>query len=144
MSDFDASELDPSELYQVVGQHLLDAAPADWVEAGAIYRSVGKFSECKFFAILKDGKKKALDVEDDVFFALDQLHDLFAQPGTGAWFTATGRLDREGRISFDFDYDNEPQRNHPRGWQNASRRHVSGRRRRSSLVSCQARTAGSP
>ena len=70
---------------------------------------MGKFSECSFFAILKDGNKKGLDVEDDVFFALDQLHDLFAQPGTGAWFTATASLDREGRISFDFDYDSEPQ-----------------------------------
>jgi hypothetical protein len=45
----------------------------------------------------------------NVLRELDQLRDLFAQPGTGAWFTATARLDREGRISFDFDYDNEPQ-----------------------------------
>ncbi len=57
------SDLDPSELYQMIGQGLIDAAPADWMEAGV----------------------------------------------KGAWFTVTARLDGEGRVTFDFDYDTEPQ-----------------------------------
>jgi hypothetical protein len=64
------SDLDPSELYQVIGQGLLDAVPADWVEAGAIYCKVGKFSELEPFAILEDGEREIFDVENDIFRAL--------------------------------------------------------------------------
>jgi hypothetical protein len=103
---------DPSELYDVIGQGLLDAAPAVWVEAGAIWRSVGKYGQGSFFAILEDGEKETINVEHEVLRALDELRNLFAQPGTGAWFTATAGFDREGRITFDFDYDSEPQFTH--------------------------------
>jgi hypothetical protein len=51
------SDLDPSELYEVIGQGLLDAAPEDWVEAGAIYSSVGKVGNGSFFAILETARK---------------------------------------------------------------------------------------
>ncbi len=31
------------------------------------------------------------------------------QPGKGTWFTARCTITADGRMSFDFDYDNEPE-----------------------------------
>jgi hypothetical protein len=73
------SDRDASELYEVIGQGLLDGAPADWVEAGVNYCSVGNVGSGEFFAILENGEKERFRVKGGLR-AMDELRELFASP----------------------------------------------------------------
>ena len=88
-----------------------DKAAADgWVRGEIEYRRVGKTGEASIRAYAADGTVSYPDVGGLAFSkAMRNLRSAMAQPGTGAWFSATIKLTPDGGFAMDVDYDREPQ-----------------------------------
>lgn len=97
------------QIYQRIGGALVSVAPPGWTEIQAVYLEASTTSQFQSSAVLPDGEKVWLrGVPHDVDYAFEELRKLLYQEGKGAWYTAHATVTSEGRISFDFDYDNEP------------------------------------
>lgn len=55
-----------------------------------------------------DGADSHPDPDLDLVEAVETIRQQLAQPGTGAWFSATFRFERSGKLTMDADYDHEP------------------------------------
>ena len=107
------SDRDFTALSQAIGEAFFGAAPKGWVSGDIWYREVGKTGELGRTATFADGTVKPFIMPHTIGRTFRELRALMAQPGKGAWFTARCHLEVSGRITFDFDYDNEPTWNTP-------------------------------
>jgi hypothetical protein len=75
-----------------------------------VYRSAGFVGEDEVRVVDSGrGISPSISGGGRVGMAWHRLREVMAeQPGRGAWFTTTVRVSTDGRYSFDFDYDNEP------------------------------------
>ena len=104
------SEPDPIELQQTIGREFFKTAPRDgWVKGVINYREVGKTYEAKAAARDDAGAYVGGRTTMTMMDAFGDLRRAYAHPDRGTWFTAVCTITPEGRMSFDFDYDNEPQ-----------------------------------
>ncbi|MFC5997808.1 hypothetical protein ACFP6A_03590 [Quadrisphaera sp. GCM10027208] len=99
----------PDELIRTIGQAFVDAAPREWTEGKIVYRRAGKTAEYQETAVLPDGRVVGVDAGRGAAKAFKELRRLMYQPGKGTWFTAVCTLYPDGRTTFDFDFDNEPE-----------------------------------
>jgi hypothetical protein len=99
---------DFTALTQEIGTAFLDEAPSGWVAGELLYQEVGSTAELDATARLADGTVQPLAISYTAMDAFNRMRALMAQPGKGAWFTATCRIEAPSRITFDYDYDHEP------------------------------------
>lgn len=103
------ADRDPIELQQVIGREFLRTVPEDgWVRGVITFRQVGKTYEACAEALDSEGRYVGGKPTMTMTTAFRELRRAFAQPGKGAWFTATYSITPDHRISIDFDYDHEP------------------------------------
>lgn len=94
---------------QMIGSEIANCAPEGWTAAHLTYETVGPTGSRRLEVDTPDGRIQVLGRLS--FDALDRLDDLRAamyRPGAGTWFTARFSVFADGRITTDFDYDNEP------------------------------------
>ena len=103
------TEHNPGELMQDVGRQFFDAAPAGWATGAVVYRRVGKTAESQATAQAADGTPLDVHLGRPATRVLKELRAAMAEPGKGAWFTAVAQLTADGRMTWDFDYDHEPE-----------------------------------
>jgi hypothetical protein len=85
------------------------AAPTNWRTGRITYRMAGRTSEFSVSATDEDGTVSSPGVAGfELGDAVEELRERMAQPGKGAWLSATIELEASGRISIDVDYDGEP------------------------------------
>lgn len=98
-----------SSLHQRIGQALIGEAPAGWVALNTVCRRAGNLEESETTATMDDGTIVSVwNASVDFSLAFDELREAMHREGTGAWYTAVVTVTRDGRITFDFDYDSEP------------------------------------
>ncbi|MCC2313279.1 hypothetical protein [Cellulomonas xiejunii] len=98
----------PDEL-QVLGSALAAVAPAGWSRVSHVAQTVGPTTYSTTTAQTPSGEVELQQrISMDARRALTQLRKDMYRPGAGTWFTATITVYAEGRITTDFDYDNEP------------------------------------
>ena len=102
------NDRDFTALSQAIGDAFFAAAPKGWVSGDLRFTQVGKTGEFGESATLADGSVVRFIMPSSILRTFKELRALMAQPGKGAWFTARCHMDISGRITFDFDYDNEP------------------------------------
>ena len=93
---------------QSIGDAFFASAPEGWVSGDLHFRQVGKTGEFGRTATLADGTEVRFRMPSSIVRTFREMRTLMAQPGKGAWFTARCHIEASGRITFDFDYDNEP------------------------------------
>ncbi len=97
-------------LHQQIAHALVEAAPAGWSELRSVHREVGRTAEQQHIALMPDGQLVGLrGVPKGVRRGYRALRELLYQPDKGTWYTATCTVTAQGRLSFDFDYDGEPE-----------------------------------
>lgn len=99
----------PGELMQDVGREFHRAAPAGWATGAIVYRRVGRTAESQATAEAADGTPLNVYLGRPASQLLKELRAAMAQPGKGAWFTALARFSADGRMTWDFDHDHEPE-----------------------------------
>lgn len=103
------TDLDVIELQQTIGMEFIKNAPGDgWTSGDVSFRQVGKTYEAKAAARDAAGAYVGGRTTMTMTKAFRALRKAFAHPEKGTWFTAVCTITPEGRMSFDFDYDNEP------------------------------------
>lgn len=103
------SATNPTDLQQTIGMEFISTTPPDgWVRGVVTYRQVGNAFQADASAMDEAGEHVGGSTTMPMLKAFRGLREAFAQPGRGAWFTAVLTVTPEGRMSFDFDYDNEP------------------------------------
>ncbi len=104
--------VDPASLYKRIGEALVTVAPSGWRELHTVFRQAGRTAEDQSYALMQDGSKVWLrGVPKESPKAFRALRQLFYQQGKGAWFTAYCTVHADGRLEFDFDYEEEPEWN---------------------------------
>ncbi|WP_149204619.1 hypothetical protein [Actinotalea subterranea] len=103
------TERNPGEIMQDVGRQFFEAAPQGWANGSIVYRRVGKTAETQATAQAADGTPLTVVMGRPVLRALRELRAAMARPGSGAWFTAVARFTSDGRMTWDFDHDHEPE-----------------------------------
>lgn len=92
-----------------LGSMLASLAPDGWSSVTLTYQAVGPASTDRVTAQTPAAQvtvPAGLSFDDaDV---LDELRAAMYRPGAGTWFTAKITIFADGRITTDFDYDNEP------------------------------------
>lgn len=80
-----------------------------WAQGEIRYRQVGKLGEAELLAYDGDGRLSYPDVGGLAWHrAVREIRSQMAQPGSGAWLSATIRLTSDGGFSMDANYDDEP------------------------------------
>ena len=106
----DPAPADPAELQEQIGQGMLAAAPAGWQELRMTVVQVGKSGQRLHRVVLASGEEHGRwSTPMSVGKAMRELRRLTYQSGKGAWYTAVVTVTPSGSISFDLDYDSEPQ-----------------------------------
>lgn len=84
------------------------AAPAGWQRLRfAFYATVG-IDSASFETVGMDGRTQTSMPPGHAMRHMDELRSAMYRPDKGAWFTARLNVERSGRYSVEFDYDNEP------------------------------------
>ena len=97
------------ELQQTIGQEFFKHVPRDgWAVGKIVYAEVGKTAEGEAAAEDADGHYVGGRPTPAMTRAFRELRRAYAHPEKGTWFTAVCTITPEGKMSFDFDYDNEP------------------------------------
>ena len=103
-------DADVIELQQTIGMEFFKTAPPNgWTTGVVTSRGVGKTSESRVEARDAAGVYVGGRPTPAMARAFENLRRAYAHPDRGTWFTAVCTITPEGRMSFDFDYDNEPQ-----------------------------------
>lgn len=104
-----ASQQGPQQIYQEIGQALVSVAPPSWGHLTSVYRKAGKTAQSQSVATMTDGSAVGLRGLPRAFDkSFSALRELLYQADKGTWYTASCTVTSDGRISFDFDYDSEP------------------------------------
>ena len=94
---------------QVIGSDLARLAPAGWTCLFLTYQKVGPTGTDHVEAETPAGRVRVSGrLSFDTYDRLDDLRAAMYRPGVGTWFTARFAVYADGRITTDFDYDNEP------------------------------------
>ncbi|MFI1459250.1 immunity protein YezG family protein [Nocardia carnea] len=107
----DGRKLDPlqqDEMVRTIAKELVAAAPEDWVEIRQVSLGTVQISQESFEWRPADGEFIRIETPGQVINMFTELRDGMRQKGQGTWFTAVLMIDRSGKYSIEYDYDNEP------------------------------------
>ncbi|WP_020575637.1 immunity protein YezG family protein [Actinopolymorpha alba] len=100
---------DHTELYQQIGQVLVDELTDEWESVEVVCYMVTIVTEFRGTIVRPNGERASVSLPvAQLFLLFEELREVTYEPGKGAWFTATFRMDATGRFSVDFDYDSKP------------------------------------
>ena len=98
----------PEEL-GILGSALAAVAPTGWSRVEHVVRTVGPATSTTTKAQTPAGEVEIDErIDRDARRLLTRLRTDMYRPGAGTWFTAKITIFADGRITTDFDYDNEP------------------------------------
>jgi hypothetical protein len=101
-------DVDPQQLIKRVGRALLGAAPANWKQIRAEYRSVGRHIEADVTVTSDDDQQYPIRPPLDVVELLGELRALMYRPGRGTWLSGRYVLDHPSKYNAEFEPDIEP------------------------------------
>lgn len=107
----DGRKLDPTqqdEIVRNIAMELVDAAPEGWDEIRHISLGTVQITSNKFEWRKWDGEFTTIFSPGTVGDLFAELRDGMRQKGKGTWFTAVLTIERSGKYSIEYDYDNEP------------------------------------
>lgn len=96
------------ELLRRVSAELLASAPADWVKLRLVHTGLVDFATVRLEAMFVDGRTEHWLPPAAVPEAMSELRSGMYREGEGTWYTAHLEVDRTGRYSVRYDYDEEP------------------------------------
>jgi hypothetical protein len=96
------------QLIKRIGRALLGAAPQDWQQIRAEYRSAGRHIEADVLVTGADGQPQPIRPPMEVVELLGELRAAMYQPGRGTWMSGVYLLDHPSKYSADFAPDTEP------------------------------------
>ena len=100
---------DQAELYQQIGQALVDELPEDgWESVEVTCYMVTIVTEFRGTLVRSGGEEDFTPPAAAIYFPFKQLREETYEPGKGAWFTATFRMSATGSFSIDYDYESKP------------------------------------
>jgi hypothetical protein len=99
---------DPQQLIKKIGRALLGAAPPDWRQIRAEYRSAGRHIEADVTVTGDDDQQHPIRPPLDVVELLGELRALMYRPGRGTWLSGLYVLDHPSKYSAEFEPDVEP------------------------------------
>ncbi|WP_328530113.1 antitoxin YezG family protein [Nocardioides sp. NBC_00368] len=92
-----------------LGHALMGAVNGDWSEIVLEVSAAGALTDTGLHVVRPDGIEDwSVKPTVEVFDASKALRRGMYQPDKGTWYSATARLDRDGQLDVDFDYDNPP------------------------------------
>ncbi|MCK2243651.1 MULTISPECIES: immunity protein YezG family protein [unclassified Crossiella] len=97
------------DLYGRIGQALTEAAPTEWDTARIVVRMLASQSQIDVTYSLPEGGTTSREISFDALDVFEEIRELLALPGKGAWYTAVFEMNREGKYRVDFDYDRRPE-----------------------------------
>ena len=104
----EASGATPPDMIQIIGRELVGLAPEGWVTGTAVFMRVGNTAQLQVLAFDAQGGVLGGSPSRTMSQAFNTLREMLAQPGKGAFLTATYNLRADGELSVDFNYDDEP------------------------------------
>lgn len=96
------------QLIKRIGRALLGAAPPDWKQIRAEYRSAGRHIEADVLVTGADGQPQPIRPPMEVVELLGELRAAMYQPGRGTWMSGVYLLEHPSKYSADFAPDTEP------------------------------------
>ncbi|MEU6580759.1 hypothetical protein [Nocardia sp. NPDC046763] len=100
--------LEQSAVLEKVGQALVGAVPAGWVQIRFEFRGTVQIDGARLESTAEDGSAVRHSVPKVAMREFDRLRAAMYEPGKGAWFTARFVIEQSGDYKIDFDYDAEP------------------------------------
>lgn len=101
-------DVDPQQLIKRIGRALLGAAPPNWKQIRAEYRSVGRHIEADVVTTTDDDQQHPIRPPLDVVELLGELRAVMYRPGRGTWLSGRYVLDHPSKYSAEFEPDIEP------------------------------------
>jgi hypothetical protein len=99
---------DQDQLIRRIGRALLGAAPPNWRQIRAEYRSAGRHIEADVIVTGEDSRPQPIRPPMDVVELLGELRTAMYQPGRGTWMSGVYLLDHPSKYSAEFEPDVEP------------------------------------
>jgi hypothetical protein len=99
---------DPQQLIKKIGRALLGAAPPNWKQIRAEYRSAGRHIEADVTVTGDDDQQRPIRPPLDVVELLGELRALMYRPGRGTWLSGLYVLDHPSKYNAEFEPDVEP------------------------------------
>ncbi|WP_405178886.1 hypothetical protein OG225_33680 [Nocardia sp. NBC_01377] len=96
------------ELFRLIWDAMVEAAPPDWLRLDLMYMSVGDATELTLWGAWHEPELRSLDVPEPVELALQELRSTMYKPGEGTWFAARFYLTAPRQEFVIFDFDNDP------------------------------------
>lgn len=93
---------------QEVAQAAVAAASPGWERLDLEFLKAGKVTEMRAFEV-RGGEPRRTRFPRAALSAMDRMRAEMARPNSGTWFTARLSVAADGRITQDFNYDDEPQ-----------------------------------
>jgi hypothetical protein len=101
-------DADPQQLIKRIGRALLGAAPPNWKQVRAEYRSAGRHIEADVAITTDDDQQYPIRPPLDVVELLGELRALMYRPGRGTWLSGLYVLDHPSKYNAEFEPDAEP------------------------------------
>jgi hypothetical protein len=101
-------DADPQQLIKRIGRALLGAAPPNWKQIRAEYRSAGRHIEADVTITSDDDQQYPIRPPLDVVELLGELRALMYRPGRGTWLSRRYVLDHPSKYNAEFEPDIEP------------------------------------
>jgi hypothetical protein len=96
------------QLIRRIGRALLGAAPQEWKQIRAEYRSTGLHIEADVIITGDDGQPQPIRPSKEVVDLLGELRAAMYQPGRGTWMSGVYLLEHPSKYSAEFEPDVEP------------------------------------
>lgn len=101
-------EVDQQQLIRRIGRALLGAAPPNWKQIRAEYRSAGRHIEADVAVTTNDEQTFPIRPPMDVVELFGELRAAMYRPGRGTWLSGVYLLDHPSKFSAEFEPDTEP------------------------------------
>ncbi|MEQ4204712.1 immunity protein YezG family protein [Actinopolymorpha sp. B17G11] len=96
------------ELFQAIGQALVDELPDEWESVDVECEMIDFSSRFACAYTAAGGDLVAFEVPDELYPLFTELRGEMYEPGKGAWYKARFQMDSSGKFGVDFDYDSKP------------------------------------
>ncbi len=102
----DAAQQD--EIVRGIARELVNDAPETWDEIRPVHLGTVQITSNSFEWKPINGEFIRISTPPPVRGMFEELRDGMRQKGKGTWFTAVLTIERSGKYSIEYDYDNEP------------------------------------
>lgn len=112
MSDPHGTAAEPmvrqGELISEIARTVVEVVDEPWTTVQYVARSLAPYMTHGTYVTRPDGSVERQFPPEEAVDLADELRQVMYQPGAGTWFTAVVTVDDQGRVSAEFNYDDEP------------------------------------